>query len=412
MNEIFELINEMSPFILLGFILAGLLHSFVPNSIYKNYIGKRSIKSVINAAILGIPLPLCSCGTIPTAMSLRKEGASKGATIAFLISTPQTGIDSIIATYSIIGLPFAILRPIAALVLSITSGIIVNKFAEKETDVENNKNNNVINNDKKSFIEKIKAAIHYAFIEMMQDIGKWLILGLLIASAITLFIPDSFFEIFTDNSLLSMLFVLIFSIPMYICATGSIPIAAALMLKGLSPGTALVLLMAGPAINAASVLIVSKVLGKRTLILYLLTILLGSMTFGIITDYVLPPEWFTIYINRIKACNHEHISLFNIACTIIMITLLTNALILRYHSKKCCCHNNNDQSDTTMKQTNIIIQGMQCNHCKNNVEKVIKSVEGVKSVEIDLKTGNTIIIGNANINDIKDAINSIGFDVN
>ena len=122
MREIFELINSMAPYLLLGFLLAGLMHAFVPQNLYRRYLGGNSFRSVLNAALLGIPLPLCSCGVIPTAMSLRKEGASKGATVSFLISTPQTGVDSIIATYSLIGLPFALLRPLAALVTSLFGG--------------------------------------------------------------------------------------------------------------------------------------------------------------------------------------------------------------------------------------------------------------------------------------------------
>ena len=135
MNEIFDLINKMSPYLLLGFFLAGVMHAFVPNTLYRRYLGGSSFRSVLNAAILGVPLPLCSCGVIPTAMSLKKEGASKGATVSFLIATPQTGIDSIIATYSLMGLPFALIRPLAALITalfadnSLLSMLIVLLFA-------------------------------------------------------------------------------------------------------------------------------------------------------------------------------------------------------------------------------------------------------------------------------------------
>ncbi|MBR2016564.1 MAG: permease, partial [Prevotella sp.] len=187
MNEIFNLVNEMSPYLLLGFLLAGIMHAFVPNTMYKKFLGGKSWRTVFNAILLGIPLPLCSCGTIPTAMSLRKEGASKGATVSFLISTPQTGVDSIIATYSLIGLPFALMRPIAALFTALFGGLMVNKF-DDSTSI--NPNPSTIdsqplstNHPHLSFWQKIKNALHYAFVEMMQDIGKWLMLGLLIAGA-------------------------------------------------------------------------------------------------------------------------------------------------------------------------------------------------------------------------------------
>lgn len=254
--------------------------------------GGSSFSSVLYAALFGIPLPPCSCGVIPTAMSLKKEGASKGATVSFLIATPQTGVDSIIATYSLIGLPFAIMRPLAALATALSGGQMVNIF-DKKDDSKAIETASATAVQKKTFTGKCLTALKYAYVDMIQDIGRWLIIGLVVAGLITAFIPESFFAMFSGNSLLSMLIVLVFAIPMYLCATGSIPIAAALMLKGLSPGTALVLLMAGPAVNAASMLVVGKVLGKRTLTIYILSIIIGAITFGLGIDYLLPREWFT-----------------------------------------------------------------------------------------------------------------------
>ena len=134
MSEILDLINKMSPYLLLGFLLAGVMHAFVPSRLYRRYLGGSSFSSVVNAALLGVPLPLCSCGVIPTAMSLRKEGASKGAAVSFLIATPQTGVDSIIATYSLMGLPFALLRPVVAFVTALIGGEVVNIFDKKDTE--------------------------------------------------------------------------------------------------------------------------------------------------------------------------------------------------------------------------------------------------------------------------------------
>ena len=286
MSEIIALVNKMSPYLLLGFLLAGVMHAFVPSRLYRRYLGGSSFRSVVNAALLGVPLPLCSCGVIPTAMSLRKEGASKGAAVSFLIATPQTGVDSIFATYSLMGLPFALLRPVAALVTALFGGQVVNMFDKKDVAVAEE-----IEAQKEpalSFGGKIRKALKYAFVDMMQDIGRWLVVGLVVAGLITVFVPASFFALFADNSLLSMVVVLLFAMPMYLCATGSIPIAVALMLKGLSPGTALVLLMAGPAVNAASMLVVGKVMGRRSLMLYLLSIVGGAMAFGLAVDHLLP----------------------------------------------------------------------------------------------------------------------------
>ena len=412
MQEILELINEMSPYLLLGFLFAGIMHAFVPQSIYKRLLGKKNSKSVIYAALLGIPIPLCSCGTIPTAMSLRREGASKGATISFLISTPQTGFDSIIATYSIIGLPFALLRPFASICTALLGGFLVNIF-DKNTEGEDNQTSSEEQavNKNLSFCSKIKIALHYAFVEMIQDIGKWLVIGLIVAGLITVFVPESFFALFADSPLLSMILVIILSLPMYICATGSIPIAAALMLKGLSPGTALVLLMAGPAVNLASALVVNKVMGRKTLIVYLMSIIGGAMACGLIADYLLPAEWFTESISKIKTCCNEHTSYFNLFCTIIMGALCINAFMKRHGHNHCHCNDNcSCKSHINNDAITITIKGMQCNHCKSNVKKTILAVKGVENVEIDLSTGITTITGKADVAEIRNAVEALGFE--
>lgn len=427
MEEIFELINEMSPYLLLGFLLAGLMHSFVPNTLYTRYLSKNSFASVIYSALFGVPLPLCSCGVIPTAMSLRREGASKGAVVSFLVSTPQTGVDSIIATYSLMGLPFAIIRPFVAFITAIFAGQMVNIF-------DDDNNFSVINNSSKhssvhkSFIEKIKEALEYAFIEMMEDIGKWLVIGLVIAGLITVFIPDSFFEVFKDNSILSILFVLLFSIPMYLCATGSIPIAVALMLKGLTPGAALVLLMAGPASNMASILVINKVLGKKTLAIYLITLILGAILFAFGIDNLLPREWFipTITSENGDCCN-EGSSWFSIGCTILMCILLLNAFINKYRGKSHChCHDGGcecghndcscgehdcdcDEDDETIM---LHIKGMNCNHCRANAEKALLSVHGVESVFVNLENGEAKVTGhNLDLDSMIKAVEELGFTV-
>ena len=346
MDEILLLINEMSPYLLLGFLLAGLMHAFIPGRYYTRYLSKPTLGSVINAAIFGIPLPLCSCGVIPTAMSLRKEGASRGAVTSFLIATPQTGIDSIIATFSLMGVPFAVIRPIAALITAVLGGWMVNTFVslrdrrahremaegtivkteemetctchchchenkaesccpEGDSDGHHHHHHSGEHHhhshhhhsssaschchDRKipnTIGGKIVEALRYAFLDMMSDIGKWLVIGLVVAGLITIYVPDEVFTIFKDNTMASMILVLIISIPMYLCATGSIPIAVVLMLKGLTPGAALVLLMAGPACNMASILVIRKGLGFRTLVIYILSIVIGAVFFGCLIDWL------------------------------------------------------------------------------------------------------------------------------
>ena len=177
----------MSPYLLLGFLLAGIMHAFVPHTMYKNYLSKSNFRSVFNATLLGIPLPLCSCGVIPTAMSLRREGASKGATTSFLIATPQTGVDSIMATYSLMGLPFAIIRPLAALVTALLGGTLVNAF-DKNGKEEFHASAHV-SETPMTLKEKIIGALRYGYVDMMQDIGRWLVVGLVVVPAVSLITP-------------------------------------------------------------------------------------------------------------------------------------------------------------------------------------------------------------------------------
>lgn len=369
---------------------------FVPQKIFLKYLSKNNFMSVFWSALFGVPLPLCSCGVIPTAMSLHKDGASKGSVVSFLIATPQTGIDSIIATYSLLGLHFAILRPIAAFITALVAGNITNFFI-KETFLEKEKSNSCLVEKKLSFSEKLKEVLQYSFIEMMHDIGKTLLIGLIIAGLISYFVPNNFFEIFKDNTLLSMILILIVAIPMYVCATGSIPIAVALMLKGMSPGTAFVLLMAGPAANFASILIIGKVLGKKTLIIYLLTISLGAICFGLCIDYILPSQWFNISSFISNVDKNSSIYILKTISTIILLSCIIYALF--FHK------------DTHLENNFTIykIDGLRCNKCKANVEKVISNIKGVKAVNVDLSKGVAEVSGNVSEQEIEKAITSIGF---
>lgn len=421
MHEILNLVGSMSPFLLLGFFLAGLMHAFVPNTFYRKYLGGSSLRSVFNATLLGIPLPLCSCGVIPTAMSLRKDGASRGATVSFLIATPQTGVDSIIATYSILGLPFALLRPLAALVTSLLGGALVNTVDKKDGCSDSNPSSDAASDAashsaNKTFVQKMREAFHYAFVEMMQDIGRWLIVGLIVAGVITVLVPDAWFALVADKPLLTMLLVLLLAIPMYLCATGSIPIAVALMLKGFSPGTALVLLMAGPAVNVASMFVIGRVMGRKTLLLYLSSIIIGAMSFGLAVDHFLPREWFTTPLQHFHHC-HEHGSgILETLCSLLLIILLVNAFIRKHrHGHHChCCedHACEGHCECTSEAALILkVGGMSCNHCKANVERSILKVEGVERVEVSLSDGLAHVYGSFDRDAVCTAVRALGFDV-
>ena len=397
-TPLIDLLNEMTPYLLLGFLIAGILHEFVPRRIYADKLSGNNIRSVIWAALFGVPLPLCSCGVIPTATSLYREGASKGATVSFLISTPQTGVDSILATASVIGIPFAILRPLVAFVTAMAGGAITNRMCKNDNNVAQKTEEQKTD---KSFLQKATGALRYGFIDMIQDIGKWIVIGLVVAAVITVVLPDNFFVSLNNYSLLNMLMILVVSMPMYLCATGSIPIAAALMLKGLSPGAALVLLMAGPATNMATILVINKVLGRRTLVTYLATIMAGAIGFGLFIDYALPAEWFSnISHSHIGGCCDIVTPWWQTASSVIFTILLIIGFVLKFKKSK----------KEVITEHKFKINGMMCNHCKANVEKAIAGIEGVRAVRVELSEGIAYIDGEKiDPQKVISTINGIGY---
>ena len=411
MNQLVNILTQMSPYLLLGFLFAGIMHAFIPGRFYAKYLSDNSLKSVVNAALFGIPLPLCSCGVIPTAMSLRKEGASKGSVVSFLIATPQTGVDSILATYGLMGLPFAIIRPIAALFTAVFGGWSA-KIADADKSAATSQQNvNPRNTSlcKRSFWGKCLEALKYGYVTMMQDIGKWLAVGLVVAALITIFVPDGWFTLFRGNTAASMVLVLCMAVPMYVCATGSIPIAVALMLKGLTPGAALVLLMAGHACNAASIIVVKKVLGSRTLAVYLLSIIAGSVLFGTLVDY-LHFGGAIDFLSGISAVREECCgspSVFSWVCTALLCGMLVNALVFSKHREDC---HDNCKTENNNNMRIFKIEGMNCNHCRTSAENAILSVPGVVSASVSLERKEASVEGNASSEDICRAVESVGFE--
>jgi hypothetical protein len=288
-------VAEMSPYLLFGFFVAGILSVVIPKSFVLKHLGGKGFWPLLKASAFGVPLPLCSCGVIPVATSLRKQGASKGATIAFLISTPQTGVDSIMVTLSLLGPVFAIFRPVASLVTGFVGGLFVNMWTrdtQPEVLIEELINETVPK--KRSLFGRFKSAMHHGFVTLPADISSAMLVGLIIAAAISVMVPEGFFAEKLGVGIIAMFVMMILGIPVYVCATASVPIAAALMLKGVSPGAALVFLMTGPATNAASLITIGKSLGKASAVIYLLTVAFGSIACGLILDWIMTVSEFSI----------------------------------------------------------------------------------------------------------------------
>ncbi len=407
LKDFATILGEMSPFLLLGFFFAGLLYAFIPKQRIEKYFNGSPFRSSILAAIFGIPLPLCSCGVIPTGTAFYKNGASKGGTVSFLISTPQTGVDSILATFSLMGLPFAIMRPIAALVTGVTGGLITSSITKNEPTEQEYQQSEVRN---KSFTQKITDVFRYGFIEFIQDISKWLVIGLVLAAIISALIPNEFFEVLNMPPIVQMLMILVVSIPLYICATGSIPLAAILILKGISPGAALVLLMAGPATNAATITMIGKVLGKKSLFAYLGSIIVGALSFGLLIDYVLPVEWFTQISSQ--HAGHDHsgsLDWWQIASGIVLAGLIINGFIQKKRSLKKDSINL-QINYTTMDVHTIKVEGMTCNHCKANVETNLEKLAFIDSAKVNLAEKTVTLEGDdIKLDEAKELINSLGY---
>ncbi len=303
-ETLFDLSNAMAPYILFGLLFAGVLHELVPESLVTKHLGKENIWSVVKSTLFGIPLPVCSCGVIPLATSIKKSGASKGATLSFLISTPITGVDSILATYGMFGWIFTLYRAITSMFIAMVAGVLTNIFdkeevvlSSKETSIAevsccstgtsccgSQKENKEEKEKKKSF--SFIGALRYGFVTLLGDIAKPLFWGLILGALITVLIPKNLSDILIEYAWLSYVIAIVIAVPMYVCATASLPIAAGLMLSGVSAGAAFVFLSAGPATNTVTIGVVKKMLGTRSLIIYLGTIILGSVLFGLGLDYL------------------------------------------------------------------------------------------------------------------------------
>lgn len=406
-NSFLFMLSEMAPYILLGFLLAGILHAFVPQRLLSRHLSANSFGAVWKAALIGVPLPLCSCGVLPTAIAMKRSGASNAATVSFLVATPQTGVDSIAATWSLLGPAFAVIRPVAALITSLFAGSAV-AVADRHSQPQSAESSTITcvpeELPKPSFWQRAAEALRYGFIDLVASIGAWLVAGLAIAALITVFVPADVFALLADKPFLAMLAVIVVAIPMYVCATGSIPIAMSLMLKGLSPGTALVFLMAGPAANFASFSLISREMGRRTAIIYVVAIALGAIAFGMLIDWLLPGSWFSFAADVHAACHSPHISLFAAVCSGVLGSLLL------YTFGKRIFHRNRISKNTPMT-TVYKIKGINCTHCQAAVKKAIESLPGVDAADVNLTASTATVEGTVSPADVESAVKAAGYDV-
>ena len=271
----------MAPWLVFGFLMAGIIAVWIPRSWVNRMMGGSSgLGGILRAVAIGVPLPICSCGVLPIAAGLRKHGAGKGPTAALLVSTPQTGVDSILATYALMGPVFAVARPVAAALTGIVGGMVVSAVGGEDAG-------NVAVEEAPVASRGFKAIWFQAYRRLLGSVAKPLAIGLAISALVTVLVPDNFFaEAFRGNDWLAMPVMALVGFPMYVCSTASIPIAASLILKGVSPGAAFVFLMVGPAMNAMSLTTVSALVGRKAAIAYLVTILVGAILCGMVINLI------------------------------------------------------------------------------------------------------------------------------
>ena len=345
-NNFLDLSAEASPWLLLGLVIAGLMKAWVPSKILSQHLGQGK-SAIIKAALIGAPLPLCSCGVIPVATELKRSGASNSATAAFLVATPETGVDSVSVSYALLGPIFAIYRPVAAIFSAIFTGLLVGAIKEVDpqktpatmTESSCCDGQQVINVEtplsccaskqanietENKLVTKTKAGLYYAATKLIDDIIIWLLVGLVFATVIRTFLPTEFLLSY-GSGLPAMLIMIMISIPMYICATASTPIAAGFIMAGLSPGTALVFMMAGPATNISTLGVIRNEMGTPVLIRYLLGVALSAITFALLLDLAL--DFFAINISEQMQHSHELLpQWFGLSCAALITFLAIKPL--------------------------------------------------------------------------------------
>jgi uncharacterized membrane protein YraQ (UPF0718 family)/copper chaperone CopZ len=408
------ILGQMAPYLSLGFVFAGLLYAFVPRQMVARHLGSETIGSVIRAAIIGVPLPLCSCGVVPTGIGLRRRGASRAAVVSFLISTPQTGLDSIAATYGFFGWVFAIFRPIAAFVSGIAGGIATLSLRTHSGQDEDwlryqNQAEDALEQERNghSFFQRFLGGMRYAFVDLLGDIALWLVIGLAVASLISMLIPDGFFTENLHSGFLQMLVMMAVGIPLYVCSTASIPIAAVLMAKGISAGAAFVFLMTGPATNAATLIIIARVMGRRVLTMYLGSIALLALCFGLGLDFLTAHTGLTV---TSMVMEHDHHMLPGV---ITWGTALLLSFFLLSHFYTSLKHR-------YMRMTmavddnglDLIVEGMNCTHCVRTVTESLKNVPGVNTVNVTLENGLAHVEGdNLDRDTLAKAVIGVGYKI-
>jgi len=385
---------ELAPWLLLGAAAAGLLHVLVPAGWMQKHLSGRM--GVLKAVTIGVPLPLCSCGVIPVGLGLRKSGASHGAAVGFLISTPQTGIDSVLVSASFLGWPFAILKVAVALITGLIGGFLADLTPVTE-DASMSSQPEVVSIHRPG---RWKEFLHHSGLLFIFMCG-WSVFVVRVSAAITWLIPEqSLADIPALTGLSALLITLVISLPLYVCATASVPIAAALVAGGLPTGAALVFLMAGPATNVATLGAIFRTLGLRSMLIYLSTIVAGSLVAGLAFNHLL-------IVNVTHLHGHDHLTgWWRISSAIVLAGLIAwyafedvTRWIRRYSMP----------AESLEAALTVKVTGMTCNGCASKLERSLEARSNIQSAEVSFEQGEAVVHGTASLDDIRATVNAAGF---
>ena len=384
LNSIWETTLQMAPWLLFGFLAAGILSLVVSPAVVGRFLGRTAGQRAIALAIaLGVPLPLCSCGVLPVAAGLKRSGASKGAVAAFLLSTPQTGVDSFFATGSLLGWCFALLRPLVAAVTGYVGGVAIQRLDDEVAAAPTVEGE--AQDAPKTFGKRCQAALVYGYGTLLKGVAPALAVGLLLSALILVFVPNHFFEeSWLGNDWIAFPVMLLIGMPMYVCSTASIPVALSLMAKGISPGAALIFLIVGPALNGASLAMLLQILGKKCLAVYLCILSVASILAGVLVNAL--DGAFNVFPDYVQTtaptCCTSALAASTVGktlCAVVMLSLLVWHLVIRrlLPRKPAAA----SVVAPTEQHHRITVKGMRCCHCRGVVKQLLMDYPTLTAVE-------------------------------
>jgi len=393
-HAVYETLLELSPWFLLGMGFSGMMHVLLPRDFVRRQL--TGSWGVAKAVMLGVPMPLCSCGVIPAGLGLKRDGASDGASLGFLISTPQTGVDSILVSASFLGWPFALFKVLAAAITGTIGGWLADRIPENE-DVPRDLGTKTPEHDQRD----LRAMLQHAH-DLLASIWRWLVFGIVVSALIDTFVPvGTLGGLAGLGSLGAGLAVLTISLPLYVCATASVPIAAAMVANGMPVGAALVFLMAGPATNIATIGAIFRGFGTRPLAVYLGVLIFGSVGFGVLFDFAINP-------GTLDHTTHSgpHDAWWAVASAIVLVAMIVR---LALHDLIGLVRKRSGRGHDG--ELEVSVEGMTCGACIRKVEAVLSEVDGVTSAVVTRNPDRALVRGHADRSQIDAAIASAGYRV-